>query len=89
MVCPTKSDEHFGSCSEVAAVVMLRERNLFVLQARRGPTERVQTLTLLVHVREQDLSHFNGRSGTAGAQRIAVSYDRRADLCMMTLDTSD
>uniref|UniRef100_A0AAV1UW75 Uncharacterized protein n=1 Tax=Peronospora matthiolae TaxID=2874970 RepID=A0AAV1UW75_9STRA len=50
---------------------MLRGRNLFALQARRGPTERVQTLTLLVHVREQDLSHFNGRSGTAGAQRIA------------------
>ena len=77
MVRPTKSDEDSGSCSssssEVAALIMVRGRNPFVLQAHHYSTERVQALTLLVHVREQNLDHFNGRRGTVGEQRVAES----------------
>uniref|UniRef100_M4BGP1 Uncharacterized protein n=1 Tax=Hyaloperonospora arabidopsidis (strain Emoy2) TaxID=559515 RepID=M4BGP1_HYAAE len=76
MVRPTESDEDSGSCSssrEIAAVMMLHGRNLFVLQAHHCPTEQVQSLTLLVHVREQNLDHFNRRRGTVGEQRVAES----------------
>ncbi|KAF4046094.1 hypothetical protein GN244_ATG01435 [Phytophthora infestans] len=47
---------------------MLRERNTFVLKARSGSDERLHAITLNVNVREQDLTHFNGRNG-AGADK--------------------
>ncbi|KAH7479849.1 hypothetical protein KRP22_010116 [Phytophthora ramorum] len=49
---------------------MLRERNTFVLKARSGSDERQHALTLNVNLREQDLSHFNGRNGAGGSKAV-------------------
>ncbi|KAG2790588.1 hypothetical protein JG687_00000342 [Phytophthora cactorum] len=56
------SKQHFS--------IMLRERNTFVLKARSGNDERLHAITLNVNVREQDLAHFNGRSGAGGDKTV-------------------
>lgn len=50
--------------------MVLRERNTFVLRARRGEDERQHALTLNVNLREQDLTHFNGTSDSEGPKAI-------------------
>lgn len=60
---------------------MLRERNTFVLKARSDSEERQHALTLNVNLREQDLSHFNGKNGAGGAKAIEVSVCRLGQWC--------